>query len=207
VFIIGTKERREKEKESMKSAILESAIKIIRDEGYDNLTMRKLADAIDYTPTAIYSYYKDKAEIVFDISVQLRKKTLSKIKADLEKNKELPVDEQLKSTFKVFILCCAEHSEMASTVMRSGTKAIFGANEESVSPEENGVLILNHYLTLGQEELIFRKLDDNISWMLITALIGFSINSIENNLHLSKDWDNLIDVYVEMLINGIMNKN
>ena len=207
VFIIGTKERREKEKESMKNAILEAAIKIIKDEGYDNLTMRKLADAIDYTPTAIYSYYKDKAEIVFDISLQLRKKTLSDIKADLEKNKELPVDEQLKSTFKVFILCCAENSEMASIIMKSSTKAIFGSNEESVTPEENGVLIMNHYLKRGQQELIFRKLDDNISWMLITALIGFAINSIENNLHLTKDWDNLVEVYAEMLINGIMNKS
>ena len=207
VFIIGTKERREKEKESMKNAILEAAIKIIKDEGYDNLTMRKLADAIDYTPTAIYSYYKDKAEIVFDISLQLRKKTLSYIKADLEKNKENTVDEQLKSAFKVFIKCCAEYSEIASILMRSGTKAIFGLNEEPVPPEENGVLIMNHYLTLGQQELIFRKLDDNISWMLITALIGFAINSIENNLHLSKDWDNLVEIYAEMLINGIMNNS
>jgi len=207
VFIIGSKERREKEKESMKNAILEAAIKIIKDEGYDNLTMRKIANAIDYTPTAIYSYYKDKAEIVFDISLQVQKKTLSDVKADLEKNKELKVDEQLKSAFKVFIQCSAENSEMERIIMSSGTKAIFGPNAESVSPEENGVSILDHYLKLGQQELIFRKLDDNISWMLITALIGFSINAIENNLHLSKDWDSLVEVYSEMLINGIMNKN
>jgi len=205
VLFIGTKERREKEKESMKKNILEAAIKIIKDEGYDNLTMRKLADAIDYTPTAIYSYYKDKAEIVFDISLQLRKKTLSEIKVDLEKNKELAVDEKLKSTFKVFIQCCAEYSEMASVVMRSGTKAIFGPNKESVPPEENGVLILDHYLKLGQQDLTFRKLDDNISWMLITALIGFAINSIENSMHLSDDWNNMVEVYTEMLINGILN--
>ena len=205
MFIIGSKERREKEKESMKNAILEAAIKIIKDEGYDNLTMRKLAEAIDYTPTAIYSYYKDKAEIIFDISLQIRKKTLSNVKADLEKNKELSVDEQLKSTFKVFIKCCAEHSDMASILMSSGTKAIFGSNEDSTSLEDNGVLFLNQYLVLGQQESIFRKLDDNISWMLITALIGFSINSIEHNLHLSKDWDNLVEVYAELLINGIKN--
>jgi len=204
VFIIGIKERREKEKESMKSAILEAAIKIIKDEGYDNLTMRKIAEAIDYTPTTIYSYYKDKAEIVFDISLQVQKKTLSYVKADLEKNKELKVDEQLKSAFKVFIHCSAEYSEMVSIIMSSGTKAIFGPNEDIIPLEENGTFLLNHYLKLGQQEMIFRKLDNNISWMLITALIGFSINSIENNLHLSKEWDNLVEVYAEMLINGIM---
>jgi len=205
VFIIGTKERREKEKESMKNAILEAAIKIINDEGYDNLTMRKIANAIEYTPTAIYSYYKDKAEIVFDISLQVQKKTFSDVKADLEKNKDLKVDEQLKSAFKVFIQCSAENSEMERILMKSGTRAIFGSNEESVSPEDNGILVLNHYLILGQQEQIFRKLDDNISWMLITALIGFSINSIENNIHISKDWDNLVEIYTEMLINGIKN--
>ena len=189
----------------MKNAILEAAIKIINDEGYDNLTMRKIANAIEYTPTAIYSYYKDKAEIVFDISLQVQKKTFSDVKADLEKNKDLKVDEQLKSAFKVFIQCSAENSEMERILMKSGTRAIFGSNEESVSPEDNGILVLNHYLILGQQEQIFRKLDDNISWMLITALIGFSINSIENNIHISKDWDNLVEIYTEMLINGIKN--
>jgi len=205
VFIIGTKERREKEKENMKNAILEAAIKIIKDEGYDNLSMRKIANAIDYTPTAIYSYYKDKAEIVFDISLQIQKKTLSDVKVDLEKNKRLKVDEQLKSAFKVFIQCSAEYSEMVRIIMGSGTKAIFGPNEDPIPLEENGAYLLNQYLVFGQQESIFRKLDENISWMLITALIGFSINAIENNLHLSKDWDNLVEVYVEMLINGIRN--
>ena len=207
MFIIGTKERREREKESMKNAILEAAIKIIKDEGYDNLTMRKLANAIEYTPTAIYSYYKDKAEIIFDISLQIQRKTLSCVKVDLENNKELKVDEQLKSAFKAFIQCSAENSEMERIIMSSGTKAIFGPNEESVSPEENGVLILDHYLKLGQQQSIFRKLDDNISWMLITALIGFSINAIENNMHLSEDWDHLVEVYAEMLVNGLMKKS
>lgn len=56
--------RREKEIELMKKLIISAAKEIIATEGLDNLSIRKIAKKIDYSPSVIYHYFKDKEEIV-----------------------------------------------------------------------------------------------------------------------------------------------
>ena len=60
---MGIKERRDVEKAEMKQKIMTAAIEIIEQEGYEKLSIRKIASRIEYSPTTIYLYYKDKAEI------------------------------------------------------------------------------------------------------------------------------------------------
>ena len=47
-----------------RDAILKAARKIVRDEGIDGLTLRKVAAEIDYTATAIYEYFSGKEALV-----------------------------------------------------------------------------------------------------------------------------------------------
>jgi AcrR family transcriptional regulator len=64
---MGTKERKDRQKTEMKDAILEAALKLFSDEGYDNVTMRKIADKIEYSVGTIYLYFKDKSEMFFEL--------------------------------------------------------------------------------------------------------------------------------------------
>ena len=57
---MGTSERRERERKKLREAILEAARKLFVDEGYEAVTMRKVAQKIEYSPTAIYFHFKDK---------------------------------------------------------------------------------------------------------------------------------------------------
>lgn len=201
---MGKRARREKEKESMRNEILQAAIKIIAKEGYEKLSMRKIADAIEYTATTIYSYYKDKAEIIDDIARQIYEKIISDAKAVLGNNDEISEDKKVGTVFKVLLYSMADCAEMGSAVIRSGTRAVFGPDSENIPPEDNGILILNDLLVQGQQKLIFRQLDENISWMLVTALVGFALDAIENKLHLNEEWPNLVEIYVDMLVRGIL---
>lgn len=56
--------RREKEIEAMKELIISTAKEIIAREGFDNLSIRKIANKIEYSPSIIYHYFEDKEEIV-----------------------------------------------------------------------------------------------------------------------------------------------
>jgi AcrR family transcriptional regulator len=40
-----------------------AALEVFANEGYQQLSMRKLAEKVEYSPTTIYLYFKDKAEI------------------------------------------------------------------------------------------------------------------------------------------------
>jgi AcrR family transcriptional regulator len=54
---MGSLDRRRRQKELTRSNILEAAFTIIKKEGWESLTMRKIADSIEYTATAIYAYF------------------------------------------------------------------------------------------------------------------------------------------------------
>ena len=56
-------DRRTREKEETRERILAAARELFAREGYHAVTMRRLAQAIDYTPTAIYFHFKDKATL------------------------------------------------------------------------------------------------------------------------------------------------
>jgi AcrR family transcriptional regulator len=57
--------RREREREEMKRLITDAARRLFVSEGYESTTIRRIAEAIEYTPGAIYSYFKDKDAILY----------------------------------------------------------------------------------------------------------------------------------------------
>ena len=67
---MGIKERREREREEIRTKILDAARELFAREGYDAVSMRKIAEAIEYSPTAIYVHFKDKAELMRELCVR-----------------------------------------------------------------------------------------------------------------------------------------
>jgi AcrR family transcriptional regulator len=66
---LGTKERREREKAATRQLILEAARELFVTEGFENVTMRKIAERIEYSPTAIYVHFADKDALMTELSV------------------------------------------------------------------------------------------------------------------------------------------
>ncbi len=64
---MGVKERRQREKENLRQVILDTASEMFAEEGYASVSMRKIADEIEYSPTTIYLYFKDKNDLFSQI--------------------------------------------------------------------------------------------------------------------------------------------
>jgi AcrR family transcriptional regulator len=64
---MGTKERKERQKNEMREAILSAALKLFSDKGFENVTMRNIADEIEYSVGTIYLYFGDKDEIFYEL--------------------------------------------------------------------------------------------------------------------------------------------
>jgi AcrR family transcriptional regulator len=60
---VGVKERQEREREATARAILDAARELFVAEGYNNVSIRKIAEKIEYSPAAIYSYFPSKDDI------------------------------------------------------------------------------------------------------------------------------------------------
>jgi AcrR family transcriptional regulator len=61
---MGITERREREREEVRKKILDAARELFEKEGYDEVTMRGIAEAIEYSPTTIYLHFEDKDDLV-----------------------------------------------------------------------------------------------------------------------------------------------
>jgi AcrR family transcriptional regulator len=55
--------RKQREKEEMRALILNAARKIFLEKGYQQASMRNIAEEIQYSPGTIYLYFKEKDEI------------------------------------------------------------------------------------------------------------------------------------------------
>ena len=64
---MASEDRKLREKQELRRLILEAARKIVLDDGFAALTMRRLADAIEYAPGTIYLYFAGRDEIAREL--------------------------------------------------------------------------------------------------------------------------------------------
>jgi AcrR family transcriptional regulator len=63
---MGITERRLKEKEKVRTAILTTAWQMVKEEGWQSLSIRKIADAIEYSVPVIYDHFESKEAILLE---------------------------------------------------------------------------------------------------------------------------------------------
>lgn len=67
---MGTEDRKEREKKEMRQLIIKTAMQLFIEKGMENVSIRAIADKIEYSPGSIYSYFKDKGEIIHAIHTE-----------------------------------------------------------------------------------------------------------------------------------------
>jgi AcrR family transcriptional regulator len=97
---MGSKERIHRLKEQTRVNILDAAHDIVKDEGWQALSMRKIADKIEYTAPIIYEYYANKEAIL----LELTKKgfMLLACRMNEAKNKHTDLSEQLEAMWLAY---------------------------------------------------------------------------------------------------------
>jgi AcrR family transcriptional regulator len=67
---MGIADRKEREKLEMKRLIMDAAMRMFVEAGYEKTSIRNIAEKIEYSPATIYLYYKDKDELLYDVQAQ-----------------------------------------------------------------------------------------------------------------------------------------
>src|SRR5438067_5978426 len=65
---MGIKERRGRVREAVRRAILAAARDLFVRDGYRNVSIRKIAERIEYSPAAIYGYFPSKDDIFYALA-------------------------------------------------------------------------------------------------------------------------------------------
>ena len=91
---MGITDRRLREKENVRSAILATAWQMVKEEGWHSLSIRKIAEAIEYSVPVIYDHFENKEAILVEFAREGFKLLAKKIQQAKEKSDN--PSEQLK---------------------------------------------------------------------------------------------------------------
>src|SRR5207247_4153004 len=78
---MGVQERKARQKENLRQEILDAARELFVREGIENVSIRKIAERIEYSPGTIYLYFNDKAEILQTLCQETFSKLQQKMQA------------------------------------------------------------------------------------------------------------------------------
>lgn len=67
---MASKDRILRLKEATRTGILDAALQIVKSDGWQALSMRKIADFIEYTPPVIYEHFANKEAILLELTRQ-----------------------------------------------------------------------------------------------------------------------------------------
>jgi AcrR family transcriptional regulator len=65
---MGVKERQERDREQVRRSILDAAQELFVAEGYRNVSIRKIAEKVEYSPAALYGYFPSKDDLFFALA-------------------------------------------------------------------------------------------------------------------------------------------
>ena len=199
---MGVKERRAREKEQLQQQILSAARELFVNEGYENVSMRKIANKIEYSPTTIYLYFKDKADLLDSVC----KETLLNLLNTLEQLKRDIIDpvEALRKSGKAYVEFGLEYPQdyKLTFVIRPQFQKDLGLQEGSV-----GEKVFNYLREMVSEciqQKRFCQMDvETTGQVLWSAVHGVTLLLIDFPDFPWTEKDKLINTVIETTIAGL----
>lgn len=120
------KEKRQlREREEMKKRILQAAASLISEEGIEKLSIRRIADKIEYSPGIIYHYFQGKDEIVVRYLQQKYTDMVDGLQSVHRKAEhELPPEMLLRKSLEQWIRMTLTTSVEYRNIMLNDTPAV-----------------------------------------------------------------------------------
>ena len=199
---MGVKERRAREKEQLRRRILSAARELFVTEGYESVSMRKIADMIEYSPTTIYLYYEDKADLLDSVCKETLLNLLNALDL-LRKDKSDPV-EALRKSGKAYVEFGLKYPQdyKLTFVVRPQFQRGLGLQEGSV-----GEKVFNYLRTIVSEcirQKKFRQVDaETTGQVLWSAVHGVTLLLIDFPDFPWTEKDKLIDMVIHTMIEGL----
>ena len=174
---MGTAERRARKKASLRGEILDAARRMFADEGYEQVSMRRLAERIEYSPTTIYLYFEDKDDLFRAVCEE----TFSKLVRRLEKHRRQHEGDPvawLRAGLREYIEFGLKHPEHYTvTFMRRMREESAAQFDTSVGKDAFDILrqAVAACIAAGR----FREMDPEVAaqvlWMSVHGLVALLV--------------------------------
>ncbi len=201
---MGIAERKEREKEDVRRKILEAAHDLFETRGYENVTMRAVADAIEYSPTTIYHHFANKDALVEALCFE----DFTRLSAAMNERPlpENPVDRirALGRGYAAFAVSNPNHYRfMFMTVGDWKTHA----NEEG-SPPAQSYAVLRTAVVDAMDQGLFRREDVDlvaqVLWSGLHGVVSLLITFKPDQFPCAPPRPGLIEAAMEATLHGLL---
>lgn len=190
------REGQNKRSECMKQEILDTAMEIGIEEGFEALTVRKISDRMDYTTGVIYHHFKDKQEIIDEIqknaNLEMKKRILAVIKPD---------GGFIENATRVF------HSIMELAINERERYNLIVLDKYSTNRNEESsefLHILEANIEKGIELGEIKKVDIKKTALCIwSSFLGFNLIMSKTNIITMEEAEELFKVQTSLIFSGL----
>jgi AcrR family transcriptional regulator len=199
---MGVQERRAREKKELRQEILDAARGLFLREGYENVSMRKIAEKIEYSPTTIYLYFQDKADLLDCICEETLGRLVRK-QNQLEQTVADPL-ERLRLSLRSYIEFGLKHPNhyMVTFVMTKSMEPQMPMKAHEMG--QRGFNFLRTTLALCGERKLLEVADVEATAQVLWASIhGLTSLLIARPKFPWVDRDRLIDTLIDTMLTGL----
>lgn len=197
--------RREKESLQMQQSIIKAAKKVIYDEGFEKLSIRKIAKKLDYAPSIVYYYFKNKEELQMAIMQDGYGEIVKAVMNAFQSN--VSGVEKLKEMTRAYIGAAYKMSDEfvqaqvnSSKIALAQTSTLFeGALQKKPALQILGKAIseIDNQVTMNEKQVELK------AQMIAVSTLGLIIKLIvEKNID-EKQMNTLIDAFINQVVVSI----
>ena len=189
---MGISERREREKESTKNLIISTAYGIVEQDGIENLSIRRIASIIEYSPMTIYVYFKNKEELLFSISNKAYEDFLKKSNLYSEHEPEA----RIRSRLREYLTFGINNPNVYKAVWSSGLSNNRRTNRVF---QKEGIRILCSDIEDGINKKVFKEVNaESYSTIIWASVHGLTLSLLE------EDDQQKVELQISLIINLIV---
>lgn len=192
------RERQIQKNEETRKAILNTAISIGLDEGFDELSIRKITDKLGYSAGIVYHYFKDKQEILDTIHTKTSMELKNAVEECIEEDRSF--EENIKVVFNMLSEISIYEPELFKLILLNK----YSHDNQSVDVWLDMIV---HCVELGIQSGELRHIDPEVtSHILLNSFIVTQM-VLENRQNADESMiERVFDSELDVILNGILRR-
>jgi AcrR family transcriptional regulator len=179
---MGIKERQERDREAVRRSILDAARDLFVKEGFRHVSMRRIAELVEYSPAAIYGYFPSKDDIFFALAEEGFR--LLHAQHALDQLETLPPLDRVREMFWRFYLFSRDYPEyFALMFVDRSVPRITREYEAFAFARELKHAFRAHLDAAIQAGELPPTSTESVSRMVFSALVGVGVMRLSDRLN------------------------